>query len=565
MRPQSQPKVDPLRGLASQGPSENGFRESPWLAGLLLGTIGLGWALRLWQYASGASLWLDELAVVRNIIHLPLKRLLWSPLEYGQMAPPGFLAVGRMLASVVEEQDWVFRLVPLFSSVLTLPFVYMMGRKTIGRFPAVVSTALVALSPAMISLGSVAKQYASDVFVCTALMYGAVRILSGEVKSHRELRRLGLIGGALLLFSFPAVLVAFAFSIAVAGKWWLEKGPSALRPIAAFGLPLAVCAGLTTAMALRARSAEMASYMAEFWATGFPPALLAFPAWLWQRLCHAYEATFIVPYPLPPGSPGLWPSVLLGLCVLGAVYLTRRGAIVAFVVLCPILVAVVAAGARLYPLAGRLAVFLAPTLAVLAIAGGLSLGELFAGKFASAKRLLCTVALVPTLVALLSAPPPYKIEDMRPLLQAVAKAWRPGDQVYSYYGANQSVDYYAERFGIESWHPGGCHRGNPRGYLKELDAFRGSPRVWILFTHVLPRYREGAAILGYLRTIGTELRAFSRPGPLMTSAFLFDLSDQDRLGRSTAQDYVLEASVVVDPRIDCGGGPAVEWRRPPVY
>ncbi|HXU32187.1 MAG TPA: hypothetical protein VN851_16580 [Thermoanaerobaculia bacterium] len=58
-----------------------------WPAGL---AILLGVALRLWQYLANPSLWVDEAALARNVLDRSVPGL-FGALDYGQIAPPGFL------------------------------------------------------------------------------------------------------------------------------------------------------------------------------------------------------------------------------------------------------------------------------------------------------------------------------------------------------------------------------------------------------------------------------------------------------------------------------------------
>ena len=62
---------------------------------------------------------------------------------------------------------------------------------------------------------------------------------------------------------------------------------------------------------------------------------------------------------------------------------------------------------------------------------------------------------------------------------------QPGDVTYVYYGAAPVMSVYAQSFGYQPGDDfvGGCHRGESRRYLEELDTFRGSERVWIVLTH----------------------------------------------------------------------------------
>jgi hypothetical protein len=54
---------------------------------------------------------------------------------------------------------------------------------------------------------------------------------------------------------------------------------------------------------------------------------------------------------------------------------------------------------------------------------------------------------------------------------------RPGDVVYLYYGARLPFSFYNRDCGFRDndYKVGLCHRGDNRGYFKELDMFRGSP------------------------------------------------------------------------------------------
>ena len=111
-------------------------------------------------------------------------------------------------------------------------------------------------------------------------------------------------------------------------------------------------------------------------------------------------------------------------------------------------------------------------------------------------------------LGLLRNPPPYAPEPLEPVLRAMRQAWQPGDRAYVYYGAEKAFLYYARRFGIASgdYVLGRCAREDPRVYLRELDAFRGRPRVWLVVTHAVPA--ETTAIRSYLDRIGTRRTSF---------------------------------------------------------
>jgi len=125
------------------------------------------------------------------------------------------------------------------------------------------------------------------------------------------------------------------------------------------------------------------------------------------------------------------------------------------------------------------------------------------------------------------------------------------------------VTFYATQYGLArgDYAVGGCHRGNSRRYLEELDTFRGRPRVWVVLTHALPRYREREDLLAYLDKIGTrkdalvvESYAVGRT-PHPAEAYLYDLSSVSKLVSSSASSFPLTSPSSTDPRFICGEGP----------
>src|ERR1700682_3148553 len=74
---------------------------------LLIAFVALGAGLRLWQYFANTAMWLDEVAVARNILDRSLWDLLTLPLAYDQTAPKGFLLVEKIAVSFFGGSDYV--------------------------------------------------------------------------------------------------------------------------------------------------------------------------------------------------------------------------------------------------------------------------------------------------------------------------------------------------------------------------------------------------------------------------------------------------------------------------
>jgi hypothetical protein len=245
------------------------------------------------------------------------------------------------------------------------------------------------------------------------------------------------------------------------------------------------------------------------------------------------------------------PTVVI-LVLLASAVLWKKRPEAAPLLVGPAAVALSAAAAHLYPFSGRAILFLTPAalLAAADAAGWIVEGLVYLRVPQPVGVGLFAVALA---VAAALHPPVYRNEETRPVLANVAARRQPGDVLYVYYGAERALRFYGPRVGIEPSEAtfGGCHRGQPREYLRELDRFRGRPRVWVVFAHGRPA--EQPAMRGYLGRIGRRREGFEAVG---ATAELYDLSEPERLQTSTAETYpVSEGNPDVGRRYGCGHGP----------
>jgi len=155
------------------------------------------------------------------------------------------------------------------------------------------------------------------------------------------------------------------------------------------------------------------------------------------------------------------------------------------------------------------------------------------------------------------ARPPYRCQDTRPVLAALAQRWHDGDILYVYYGAREAMDFYGKRAGFKEWTAGECHREEPRAYFREVDQLRGHPRVWFFYTHSAVGYREPEGIRSYFETIGTEHERITSPSvadaQCYAVALLYDLSDTTRLAASKWDTYPVSDTRTGGLRILCDG------------
>jgi len=589
-----------LRAPAADGPAAG---RGPSLLSLSL--LLFGAALRLWQYGADASQWLDELALSRGILGLSWQALWKGPLPFAQVAPRGFVLLEKAGAEIWGASDYGLRLVPLAGSLAALWLFARLARRVLASPAAVVfAVALFALQPELIRYAAQVKPYAGDLAAALALTLLAAELVGGGMgqaapaagdpmpapapslatpvgaggnhPEHpaapagggearkapagggRPLARSPVLAGAagvvavFLSHAAALVLAGLCVGLLAAAAAGRRRSPARLVVTAVIW---AVAAGAAALAASRELPPPTHQYLWHFWAPAFGPrphTLAGDARWLGSTLAGM----------LGPGGLGYpWVAVYGGLAILGVAALWRRRPALAPLLFAPVAVALGAADLRLYPFATRLVLFAVPAL-VLAVAAGV---ETLAAVRLPRRgvALVFAAALVPALAGFAADPPVYRIEETRPLLRALAARRRPGDAVYVYYGAGHALRFYGPRYGFQAgdYVLGGCHRGDTRAYLEDIDRFRGAPRLWVVFSHAQPRLGERESLLAYLDRLGTRrlaLRAIphGRMFSLPAEAYLYDLSGARQAGRagpSAATFPISPAPSPIDARLACTG------------
>jgi hypothetical protein len=255
-----------------------------------------------------------------------------------------------------------------------------------------------------------------------------------------------------------------------------------------------------------------------------------------------------------------WPIVFTLLAATGIVFVWERNRVAAWLLCGPPMVALAAAIAHQYPFRGRLAFWLLPA-AVLALAAS---GDWIRAR-ASALHPACGVLVVLALftvpvMALAEAPPPYEIEHHSEVLSYLQQHRQPGDVIYVMQLGEVGARFYGPRFGLQAneWITGACDRDNARMFLRDLDRFRGTPRLWVLAGSGRPLMAVRAAVLKYMGAIGIRRDRKAFPSMLYGSITieLYDLTDPAHLAAASAESFPVPA-MPHDPRIGCR-----EWTKP---
>jgi hypothetical protein len=486
--------------------------------------------LRLWQYLANASLWIDEAALARNIIELPLPELFGS-LYYAQVAPPAFLAVEKAAITLFGTSEYALRLFPIISGIGALFIFRAVARRILDGWSVVFAVGLFALGIPFIYAASQIKQYSSDIAAALLLLLVALDLHTPGIRKDRMVLMV-LLAAALVWISQTALFVLAGIIVAFLVLYW--KGDVRDRRFLITALSLWSVSAAAAALHAHSNLNDLdRQYFQAFWRAGFmpfPPERVRDIVWIPEQLIWVFGAFGTGLGHMHGGLNYRWSPVFTAVMFYGLWSLWRSRRDAALFLTFPVLAVLGASAAGIYPFTARLLAFVIPFF-LLAVAAGA--GQLVA-DLPQRLQFLTPVALAilggSPFYAIATALPPSRIQHLRPALVDLAHHRQNGDAIYVYSGAALSFRYYASRLKLpeDDVSYGTCAIGKPRDYLEQLDRLRGKRRAWIVMTHEQQR-GEREFILGYLNQIGRELDVVDIPSPTnhpteRASVHLYDLS-----------------------------------------
>jgi hypothetical protein len=479
------------------------FRSFSRPATATIGIVVIGIVLRLWQYLSNPSLWIDEAALARNIIDRPV-RALFGPLDYAQVAPPGFLLIEKAAVLTVGSSEYALRLFPLICGIASLLAFAWLAHHLLDDWAAPFAAGLFALGAPFVFFAAQVKQYASDIMASVVVLAAAawMRQQPGDI---RRSMAVGLVGGVAVFFSQPACFIVAGIGASFAILHLLERPRPAIGPLAVVGIMWGLALSVAIVLGLRAMSPTDRLYMHWYWSGGFwpvPPRSASDLRWPFEQLTYAFGAFGSGPRRTNGGLNYPWSAIFAVVMLTGYVTLWRNRRDVALFLVAPVLITLVASAFWLYPFTGRVLSFLEPGFLVATAAGARHVLEIWPNRLRPATPALLAILGGSPVFAAVRGLPPERVEHIRPLVGTVADRLAPGDAVYVYYAAGQAALYYAPMFGLARGDLtiGRCAIANPREYLREVDRFRGRTRVWMLATHLIRTTGEFETITNYLDT-----------------------------------------------------------------
>lgn len=474
--------------------------------------VGVGVTLRVLQYAANRSLWLDEALVAPVIADRSFRELL-HPGAWGAL-PPGYLWLSKLAVTLLGNNEYALRLIPLLAGVASVFLFLAVGRRYLTSGAVPLALWLFALSPFLIYYASEVKQYSTDVAVTLLLLLTVDRLRQRGLDGRGALIW-WLAGTLAVVVSQAAVFIVGGATLTLIALSLRQREWGAVR-----GLALA-CAGWGVLFGvpyfLFVAQVGNSEYAQAFWRSGFmpmPPRSLADLAW--------FPDTFARVFRDPLGilddrqtERGFYQAAAGMLAfIAGCVWMKNRRGDVFWLLIAPVLLTVLASALQRYPFGGdwasggRVILFLVPIFLLLMAEGAEQLRRALRGSMrALAMAVIALLIIPPAAQALIAIP--YGRAEIKPLLGYLRQHWQPGDRLYVHYDARHSFSYYAPRYGIapSEYILGPCARFKPEAYLQALNAQRGAPRIWILFGGGVGAagFNEQAFMLDFLDHFGTRL------------------------------------------------------------
>lgn len=484
---------------------------------------GLGGILRVREFLSGRSLWLDEAMLAINILDRSFLGLTHQPMEYGQSSPIGYVIAVKLFSLLLGESEYALRLFSLLVGLASLVLMAWLAKKFLGRSGALIAMAFFSFAPFLIYYSAELKQYMSDVAAGLSLFFLFVRHIQKprEERAWSDYFLFGLVGALLLWFSHPVLFVAGGIGAILFVHALLSRDKRVIARtiglLALWGLSFVVL------YLVNLRHLTTSDLLLDFWEDGFMP----IPPWSPLGISW-FERTWVslLDNPLEFGSE---PWVAFVVVVIGIVIGVRKNWPIGAALGSVFLFALAASALGKYSLIGRMLLFLTPVIFLFLAAGIDGIGSLIKHNWLGLAVRLGLAAyflFIPAGYSIERFIAPKIQEHIKPTMEYLQENYRQGDQIYVYYYTEPAFRFYAPRFGFEreEYLAGEKHQDHPEAYLRELDSLAGNKRVWLIFTHVYFRgdFNERDYMLAYLDTIGDKTREYRVPRTAV-NLYLYDL------------------------------------------
>lgn len=406
------------------------YKEEKLPTKILQFVIFLGVFLSFYQFIFNRNLWLDEAMLALNIISKSFTELL-QPLASNQVAPIGFLFIEKFFAITFSNSDYSFRIFPLLSFYLSIPFFYLLSKQfTKNTFFAYAATALFSINLMLLYYSTEVKQYSTDVLVSIVILYTTLNLNS---RSSKSLALYVIVGMISIWFSNTAVIILFVCGLySIYNEYIKKRNWIIILPIICWLISFVIYYLL---FVLNHPTLEM---MTNYWERFFLPLNPFSKEFYYFLYGTVKDATSIS---IPNRSLWLFP---LTVSFIGIVYLIKEKKFVTlYFLFFPILVHLLISGLELYPFRGRFILYLYP-LMILIYIGLYYTWELIRNKFFKLSIYFLLIPIIINLYPLLKVFPIEK-EEINESLTFLTNNIEEEDRIYVFRFSVPTFTYYQRK------------------------------------------------------------------------------------------------------------------------
>ena len=430
---------------------------------LLAVLVIAGISLRLFHFFDNRSFWIDELYLNVSTVKMSFMELLTMPMDYEQKAPLGYLWMLRLSVLLFGKQEMSLRLFSLIGGIGSLLLMVPIASYYLRSWAVLLAISIVALGEPFIYHATEAKQYSTELFASVIAIYCLVKFQNTLKLGYLLLW--GFVGALLVWFSYSSIFVLAGIAMVISLNSLLNRQ---WREFFLRLIPFTVWLfSFAAVYYFFLRKYEDSGWLKNFFDVMYhaympmPPTNATELVWpvyanytlLERNLGMLVKFGNITDYSLMQTVLRM-PLLPLLLELVGVIALFRKNKYRLFILVTPILLAVVASMFKFYPFYERFILFLAPIFILLIAYGAQEVANVFT---ASKRKIVIPILLLFILAPLVwnavrfTANPGklYKKEYNREAMLYVNDRYKEGDAVYVYWTMNHAYKYYKEAYSLK--------------------------------------------------------------------------------------------------------------------
>jgi len=435
--------------------------------------VGLGIYLSIEQFLFNRNLLLDEIALAINIRDRDFMALL-QPLSDNQAAPIGFLYLEKLMITIFGNHDYILRIFPLVSFIISIILVYFLSLKLLKkRMPSLFASAIFSTSYVLIRYSDEVKQYSSDMMFTLIIFYLTLKL---DLQKKTHILIYALSGATIIWFSNVAVLILFVVVL-----YTLYEQVIKSKNIRILGVYFIWLISFAVYYLFFIQGHPTTAFMKSVWHAQFLPSDI-FSSSFYIAIASNIQDIYI--HVLTMGSFWIFALTITFLSLLTAT-LKRQYTLILFF-MAPLLIQIIISSLELYPFYVRFILYLMPMFIIM-FAYGIYISYTLLKNYIHPIFAIFYIFFIAyygyQYLSYATKHIPYAREEITSSFDYIEKHIVADDSIYLYYTTVPSFAFYVDqRLSGHKVHRGTEHRRHYKEYYPELDKLDG--KVWLQFIHI---------------------------------------------------------------------------------